>query len=156
MLITTRRKTVRATKKRIAAGAALLAAALLVPSLGGSALVGLDGSAAYAATGQERPAAATPENIQKGQELFTSAKCVSCHGEGGKGKGSMTADMTTGEWKFAEGGSFDALVKVIKEGLTKEQTGGKIAMPAAASRNLTDDQVTALAAYTWSLSHQGS
>jgi len=147
---------VGATEKRIAAGTALLAAVLLVPSVGGGALVGPDGSAAYAATGQERPAAATPENIQQGQELFTTAKCVSCHGEGGKGKGSMTADMTTGEWKFAEGGGFDALVKVIKEGLTKEQTGGPIAMPTAASRNLTDDQVTALAAYSWSLSHPGS
>jgi len=68
----------------------------------------------------------------------------------------MTADMTNGEWKFAEGGSFDALVKVIKEGLTKEETGGKVAMPSAASRSLTDDQVTALAAYTWSLSHPGN
>lgn len=145
-----------ATKKRIAAGTALLAAMLLVPSVGGSALVGLDGSAAFAATGQERPAAATPENIQKGQELFTSAKCASCHGEGGKGKGSMTADMTTGEWKFAEGGSFDALVKVIKEGLTKEQTGGKVAMPTAAARNLTDEQVTQIAAYVWSLNHPAS
>ena len=140
----------------IAAGAALLAAMLIVPAVGQGALVGLDGSAGYQTTEQERPAAATPENIEMGKGLFATAKCAACHGADGKGKSGMTKDMTGGEWKFAEGGSFDALVKVIKEGLTKDQTGGRVAMPTAASKNLTDEQVTALAAYTWSLAHPGT
>jgi len=147
---------VKARDKGIAAGAALLAAMLLVPAVGQGAFVGPDGTAGYQATRQERPPEATAENIEMGKGLFATAKCAACHGADAKGKSPMTGDMTNGEWKFAEGGSFPALVKVIKEGLTKDQTGGPVAMPTAASKNLTDAQVTALAAYTWSLNHAGS
>jgi mono/diheme cytochrome c family protein len=64
----------------------------------------------------------------------------------------MTSDLSDSEWKFADGGTFEALAKVIQGGLTTAQTGG-MPMPAAASREMTDAQVNALAAYTWSLAH---
>ena len=143
--------------KWVATGVALAGALLLMPTVGQGAFGGLgDGAAVEVASSQERPAAATPENIAMGKEVYTTAKCVTCHAAEGKGKSGMTTDMTNGEWKFAEGGSFDALVKVIKEGLTKAETGGPVAMPTAASKNLTDEQVTALAAYVWSLNHPAS
>jgi len=143
--------------KLVATGLALVGALLLIPSVGQGAFTGLDdGAIVQAASSQERPAAATPENIAMGKELYTSAKCVTCHGADGKGKSGMTTDMTNGEWKFAEGGAFDGLVKVITEGLAKAQTGGPVAMPTAASKDLTDAQVTALAAYVWSLNHPDS
>ncbi len=141
----------------IGMGGALLAMALLVPAVGLRASVGgNDATGDLDSVRQERPAAATAENIKMGQELFQSAGCVVCHGADAKGKKGMTEDLTAGQWKHAEGGTFDAIAKTIKAGLTPAETGRALPMPTAAAKKLTDEQVTALAAYVWSLSHAGS
>lgn len=46
-------------------------------------------------------------------------------------------------------------MRVIKEGLTRAQTGTR-AMQGAEARELTGAQVAALAAYSWSLAHPAS
>jgi mono/diheme cytochrome c family protein len=46
------------------------------------------------------PPAATPEVISKGKELFTSLKCVNCHGASGKGDGKL-ADSLMDAWKHS-------------------------------------------------------
>jgi len=148
---------VKAPKMGIGAGVAILAIVLLIPAVGLRASMSLrEAPGDRESAIQERPAAATAENIKMGQELFASAGCAVCHGADAKGKKGMTEDLTAGQWKHAEGGTFEAIAKTITSGLTREETGGMLPMPTAAAKKLTDEQVTALAAYVWSLSHSGS
>jgi cbb3-type cytochrome c oxidase subunit III len=96
------------------------------------------------------PEGVTAEMIAAGGEVFAgTAGCKACHGEGAKGVENMTGDLTDVEWRFAEGGTLEAVVKAIKEGVSSEKTGG-LAMPAFGDK-LTDEQVKAAAAYILSL-----
>lgn len=109
---------------------------------------------ATALNAQETPAGVTPEAVAAGAELYKSQGCAVCHGDDGKGKPGMTSDLTDAEWGFAAGGSFDALVAVVRDGLTPAQTGG-MPMPAGTTKNFTDEQVKSLAAYIWQLGGGG-
>jgi mono/diheme cytochrome c family protein len=95
------------------------------------------------------PPGVTPERIGEGQALyFGDGRCDGCHGEDAKGIQGVGTDLTDGEWRHADGGSFPALIDVISKGLTHEKTEGW-AMPGGAE--FTDQQVRELAAYIWSL-----
>jgi cbb3-type cytochrome c oxidase subunit III len=92
----------------------------------------------------------TAKMVAAGGEVFAGdAGCKMCHGADAKGIKNMTGDMTDAEWKFATGGTLEALVKAIKQGVSSEKSGG-LAMPAFGDK-LTDDQVKAAAAYILSL-----
>lgn len=92
----------------------------------------------------------TEEMVTAGAKLFVGeAGCKMCHGADAKGVKNMTGDLTDTEWKFAKGGTLEALVKVIKEGVSSKQSGG-LAMPALGEK-LTDEQAKAIAAYVLSL-----
>ena len=140
--------------KRLVIGVVVSAGVLLWPATRPDAVASSDGITADVSQ-QELPPGVTAEKIAQGEELYASAGCVTCHGPDAKGKPGMTSDLTDSDWKFAEDGTFEALVKAIKDGLSPAETGG-MPMPAAASRDLTDQQVEALAAYAWSISHSGS
>lgn len=95
--------------------------------------------------------AASEEQIAAGKALFSGAGgCNMCHGEDATGLQGMTGDLTDGEWTHAEGGTLEAIMETIKNGLGADKTGG-IPMPAQSGK-LTDEQITALAAYLLSLS----
>lgn len=96
------------------------------------------------------PERVTAEMVSAGAKVFAGdAGCKMCHGADAKGVKNMTSDLTDAEWKFAEGGTLEALVKVIKQGVSSEKTGG-LAMPGSSDK-LTDEQVKAAAAYILSL-----
>lgn len=97
----------------------------------------------------QSPEGATAEMVTAGAEVFSDAGCKVCHGAEAKGVQNMTGDLTDAEWKFAEGGTLEELVKVIKTGVSSAKTGG-LAMPAAGDK-LSDEQVKAAAAYILSL-----
>jgi mono/diheme cytochrome c family protein len=91
------------------------------------------------------------EKIALGKKLYSAgAGCAVCHGKLAKGVPGMTSDLTDGVWKYAEQGTYEAVVAVIMSGLSKEQTG-KMVMPSKDAKKLTDEQIEALAAYLWSL-----
>ncbi len=95
-------------------------------------------------------AAASEEQIAEGKALFLGdGGCHMCHGQDAKGIAGMTNDLTDGEWNMVEEGTLEAIKEVIKNGLGAEKTGG-IPMQAQGER-LTEDQITALAAYLLSL-----
>ncbi len=102
---------------------------------------------------QEKPKGVTPEKIAEGEKLFAESGCQVCHGKEAKGVPGMTADLTDGKWGFAEGGTCEALVAVITNGLTAEKTGG-MPMAPRGGKKLTDEQVQALAAYVWNLNQK--
>lgn len=107
-------------------------------------------AAPAAAQEDQPPAEVTEESIEAGKALFAEAGCQNCHGADATGVSGMTSDLTDGEWKVVEGGSLEGIVAAITGGLGADQTGG-VPMPAKGGSDLTDEQVSALAAYVWSL-----
>ena len=89
------------------------------------------------------------ERIYRGQEA--RAACAGCHGEDGEGS-SLGPRLTGQEWLWSDG-SYAGILKVITEGVP-EPKQYRSPMPALGGSRLTDEQVSALAAYVWSLSHR--
>ena len=90
------------------------------------------------------------EQIAEGKALFLGdGGCQMCHGPDAKGLQGMTGDLSDGEWTMVEDGTLETITEVVKNGLGADKTGG-IPMPAQAGK-LTDEQITALAAYVLSL-----
>jgi len=84
--------------------------------------------------------------IEAGKAVFTD-QCASCHGAEGKGDGPAArflspkpSDFTAGDWKYAAGGTVDAVVGVILNGV--DDTG-----MTPFEGQLSDDEMNAVATY---------
>ncbi|MFL5403989.1 MAG: c-type cytochrome [Gemmatimonadales bacterium] len=112
-----------------------------------------------AATPSQPPAAKpgegasySPELVAKGDALFHgSANCYACHGS--KGEGLVGPNLTDAEWIHSKG-SYDDIVAQINHGVPKEESKSGIVMPPKGGATLSDDDVKAVAAYVYSLSHK--
>jgi cbb3-type cytochrome c oxidase subunit III len=108
---------------------------------------------AAAAPAGEAPAGATQAMVDEGSTLFHGAGlCATCHGVDAKGVPGLGANLTDTVWLHSDG-SYPAIVKQIMEGVPANVSTSGSAMPAKGGSSLTDDQVKAVAAYVWSLSH---
>lgn len=100
------------------------------------------------------PPGATAAMVALGNRLYhgpTGAICTSCHGDNAKGS-PLGPDLTGKKWLWSNG-SYQGIAKTITNGVTQpKQYRGP--MPPKGGASLTHDQVLALAAYIWSLSHQ--
>ena len=100
------------------------------------------------------PPGATKEMVALGDHVYHGevggASCAGCHGSSAKGT-PLGPDLTDAKWLWSDG-SYEGIAKTITEGVPqpKEYRNG---MPAMGGAQLTDEQVKALAAYVWSLSH---
>jgi glucose/arabinose dehydrogenase/mono/diheme cytochrome c family protein len=100
------------------------------------------------------PPGATKEMVALGDRIYHGevggASCAGCHGSSAKGT-PLGPDLTDSKWLWSDG-SYEGIAKTITEGVSqpKEYRTG---MPAMGGAQLTDEQVKALAAYVWSLSH---
>jgi mono/diheme cytochrome c family protein len=100
----------------------------------------------------QAPAAVTPAAITLGDSLFHSkGNCYACHGA--NAQGVVGPNLTDTEWIHSDG-SYDAIVKQITTGVTAEESKSKIPMPPKGGSQITDDEVKAVAAYVYSLSHK--
>jgi cbb3-type cytochrome c oxidase subunit III len=100
----------------------------------------------------QAPAAVTPAAIAQGDSIFHSkGNCYACHGA--NAQGAVGPNLTDAEWIHSDG-SYDAIVKQITTGVTKEESKSGIPMPAKGGSSITDDEVKAVAAYVYSLSHK--
>ena len=118
----------------------------LAPLLAFAAVLG--GRAAVA----QAPAGVTPAAITLGDSLFHSkGNCYACHGA--NAQGVVGPNLTDAEWIHSDG-SYDAIVKQITTGVTAEESKSKIPMPPKGGSDITDDEVKAVAAYVYSLSHK--
>jgi cbb3-type cytochrome c oxidase subunit III len=100
----------------------------------------------------QSPAAVTPAAIAQGDSVYhTAGLCYACHGT--NGEGAVGPNLTDAEWIHSDG-SYDAIIKQITDGVTKEQSKSGIPMPAKGGSTITDAQVKAVAAYVYSLSHK--
>lgn len=101
-------------------------------------------------------AAALPEGvttamIEAGGKLFKgSALCAACHGP--EGKGAVGPNLTDTLWLHSTG-TYDEIVRQITEGVPQAKAKGGIMMPPRGGSGISDEQVRAVAAYVWTLSH---
>ena len=99
------------------------------------------------------PAGVTAEMVAEGNTLFHGAGiCLTCHGQDAKGVPGLGVNLTDQEWLHSDG-SYEAIVNQIMHGVTATESKSGVAMPAKGGSAITDEQVKAVAAYVYSLSH---
>jgi glucose/arabinose dehydrogenase len=117
---------------------------------------GTNADAGAAANGSAQlPQGVTHEMVALGDRIYhgqeAEAPCAGCHGEKGTGS-SLGPSLTSQKWMWSDG-SFAGILKTIKEGVPQPKKY-RSPMPPMGGAQLTDDQLSALAAYVWTLSHQ--
>src|ERR1700675_3578523 len=101
---------------------------------------------------QTAAAGVTPAAIAQGDSIFHSkGNCYACHGA--NAQGAVGPNLTYAEWIHSDG-SYDAIVKQVTTGVAKEESKSGIPMPPKGGSTITDDEVKAVAAYVYSLSHK--
>jgi mono/diheme cytochrome c family protein len=96
--------------------------------------------------------AVSPELIAQGDKIFHGVgNCYACHG--GNAEGLVGPNLTDAEWIHSKGTLDDITAQVI-HGVTKEESKSGIVMPPRGGGTLSDDDVKAVAAYVYSLSHK--
>ena len=100
----------------------------------------------------QAPAGVTPAAITQGDSIFHGkGNCYACHGS--NAEGTIGPNLTDAQWIHSDG-SYDAIVKQVTTGVPKEQSKSGIVMPPRGGSTITDDEVKAVAAYVYSLSHK--
>ena len=103
------------------------------------------------------PEGATRKMVLLGQRIYRGqvggAPCTGCHGDSGQGT-PLGPDLKGNKWLWSDG-SYAGIRKTIAEGVPQPKQY-RSPMPSMGGAQLTPDQVSALAAYVWSLGHSGS
>jgi mono/diheme cytochrome c family protein len=107
---------------------------------------------ALPAKAQGVPEGATQAMVDKGNEVFHKAGlCYACHGQ--DAKGLVGPNLTDDVWIHSKG-SYPELIAQVMKGVPKEESKSGVPMPAKGGSTISDDDVKAVAAYVWSLSHK--
>ncbi len=103
------------------------------------------------------PAGATKEMVALGERIYHgqvgAATCMGCHGANAKGT-PLGPDLTDTQWLWSDG-SYAAIAKTITAGVPQPKQY-RSPMPPMGGSELTPDQVSAVAAYIWGLSHRSA
>ena len=103
------------------------------------------------------PAAVTPANIALGDSLFNNGGCMRCHGAKGVGAANGPA-LNDAQWVQLKNGTFDEIAQIITTGVPaaaiKDPARKNAMQPRGGRMNLTEEQIRAVAAYVYSISHQ--
>ncbi len=94
--------------------------------------------------------------IAQGDSIFHAASCRRCHGP--DAKGAQNGPNLTGPTWLHVNGSYDDFVRIITSGVPTDSIKDKSHQFAMRGRGgnppFTDDQIKAVAAYVYSLSHK--
>jgi glucose/arabinose dehydrogenase/cytochrome c5 len=111
--------------------------------------------AGAAASSLPVPAGATREMVSLGDRIFhgevAEAACTGCHGDSGQGT-PLGPDLTGKKWLWSDG-SYAGIKKTITEGVAQPKEY-RSPMPPMGGAQLTPDQLSAVAAYVWAISHR--
>lgn len=103
------------------------------------------------------PPGATAEMVALGERIYRGqvggAPCAGCHGDSGEGT-PLGPALTGKEWLWSDG-SFAGIKKTVTEGVLQPKKY-RSPMPPKGGAQLTADQLSAVSAYVWSLSHPAS
>ncbi len=147
--------------KVVYVGGAAGGGAKFTPCPSGSAPAGPIVEAAAAApegantnAGLSVPPGATAEMVALGGRVYHGqvggASCAGCHGADGKGS-PLGPDLSDQKWLWSDG-SYPGIAKTITDGVMQPKEY-RSPMPPMGGAQLTGDQVSAVAAYVWALSH---
>jgi mono/diheme cytochrome c family protein len=96
--------------------------------------------------------AATPELVAQGDKVFHgSGNCYACHGS--NAQGSVGPNLTDADWIHSKG-TLEEIAALVTSGVPKEKSKSGIPMPPKGGATLSDEDVKAVAAYVYSLSHK--
>lgn len=95
------------------------------------------------------------ETIALGEKIFkgkaAGGTCLTCHQVTAKGIPGLAPDLTDKTWLHSDG-SLAAIVATIEKGVPKPKQAAAPMLPKGGT-NLTSEQIRAVAAYVYSLSH---
>jgi glucose/arabinose dehydrogenase/mono/diheme cytochrome c family protein len=113
-----------------------------------------DAGKTAASSGGSVPEGATSDMVGLGDRVYHGqvggATCTGCHGADAKGT-VLGPDLTGKNWMWSDG-SYAGIAKTITDGVPQPKKF-RSPMPPMGGAQLTPDQVNAVAAYLWSLSH---
>ena len=116
-----------------------------------------DAGAAAATAALPAPPGATQAMVALGDRVFHGqvggAACTGCHGADAKGT-PLGPDLTGSQWLWGDG-SYASIAKTITTGVPQPKKY-RSPMPPMGGAQLSSDQVSALAAYVWALSHRSA
>ena len=96
-------------------------------------------------------------DIALGDKIFhgkaAGGTCFTCHGQNAKGT-SLAPDLTDSKWLNTDG-SQSGIASVVTSGVAKPKEH-QAGMPPMGGAKLSPDQIQAVAAYVYSLSHGGA
>jgi glucose/arabinose dehydrogenase/mono/diheme cytochrome c family protein len=114
-----------------------------------------DADAAAVTAGLPVPAGATAQTVALGDRIYHGqvggAACTGCHGADAKGT-PLGPDLTGAKWLWGDG-SYAAITKIITAGVSQPKQY-RSPMPPMGGAQLTPNQVSAVSAYIWGLSHR--
>jgi glucose/arabinose dehydrogenase/mono/diheme cytochrome c family protein len=114
-----------------------------------------DAGAAVITASLPVPAGATKAMVALGDRVYHGqvggATCTGCHGASATGT-ALGPDLSDKQWLWGDG-SFPSIAKTITAGVPQPKQY-RSPMPPMGGAQLTPDQVSAVAAYIWALSHR--
>lgn len=97
------------------------------------------------------PTDVTQAVLAEGKSLFGGeGLCAACHGV--DAKGALGPDLTDQTWLHGTG-KFSEIVARVLAGVTSDESKLGQIMPPRGGAGITDQQIRAVSAYVWSLSH---
>jgi len=103
-----------------------------------------------AAAVSPRPPEVTAESIRLGQAVYNGrGNCRYCHGTAGQG-GPLGPNLADSIWITGDG-SYRALVQQVMHGSTTPRDSTRLPMPEHEVTDLRYPDISAVAAYVWSL-----
>ena len=103
------------------------------------------------------PASIMPSQVALGDSVFhgqvAGGICYTCHAPDGRGTLTVAPNLTDSLWLHGDG-SYGAIVATITAGVPQPKESSA-PMPPMGGPPLTPDQIRAVAAYVYSLSHPG-
>jgi mono/diheme cytochrome c family protein len=101
------------------------------------------------------PPGVTAAMIDQGRQIFHGpGNCYTCHGADAKGT-TLAPDLTDKVYLNISGDDYNQYVTLINTGVPQPKQH-PAPMPPKGGSAITDDQVKAVAAYEWALSHGGT
>lgn len=102
------------------------------------------------------PADITPQMVALGDSIFHGlvavGTCQSCHGPDAKGPTGIAPDLTDQEWLHSDG-SWQGIFNTVQSGVLAPKKFPGAMLPMGGS-GLTPEQLRAVSAYVYSLSHK--
>jgi mono/diheme cytochrome c family protein len=101
------------------------------------------------------PPGATQEMVALGNQIYhgqvAGGMCAACHGANGAGT-PLGPDLTKNNWLWSDG-SWAGITKTVTAGVPQPKQY-RSPMPPMGGSQLTPEQVSAVSAYVWALSHR--